>query len=125
MIFKKLLTNLVNTNRSSSHNSDKVRSLLRREANIGGQLFGSVPNGHRREFFCLDEYTWIWHEEWMNEFGVLKTRTTRYDIRPTSILKSQDGHGYKDVGVEEAKRLYEAVQLYEKRVNTELYATYA
>ncbi len=36
------------------------RDLLRHEAKIGGELFGPLPQGGRREFFCLDEYTWIW-----------------------------------------------------------------
>ncbi len=28
--------------------------LIRHEAKIGGTIFGPVPKGHRREFFCLD-----------------------------------------------------------------------
>ena len=40
------------------------RELIRREAAIGGTLFGSLPKGGQRQFFCLDEHSWIWYEEW-------------------------------------------------------------
>ena len=45
------------------------RELITLESEIGSQLFGPIPEGHRREFFCLDEKTWIWHEEWLDEIG--------------------------------------------------------
>jgi hypothetical protein len=48
------------------------RELLQLESEIGAKLFGEVPAGHRREFFCLDEKTWIWHEEWIDP----KTKNT-------------------------------------------------
>ncbi len=35
----------------------KERQLIRRESKIGSQLFGQVPSGRSREFFCLDERT--------------------------------------------------------------------
>ena len=40
------------------------RDLIRLESEIGAQLFGPLPKGRRREFFCLDASTWIWHEEY-------------------------------------------------------------
>ncbi|MDQ2973569.1 MAG: hypothetical protein M3Q79_03760 [bacterium] len=96
------------------------RNLLRREAAIGGQLFGTIPAGGRREFFCLDERTWIWHEEWLNK-GKRLVRTTRYDVRPNAILKAQDGGGYHMVSMEEAEHLMSAVRLYHERVSREIY----
>ena len=42
----------------------KERQLIRRESKIGSQLFGQVPSGRSREFFCLDERTWVWSESW-------------------------------------------------------------
>lgn len=100
------------------------RHLLRREAEIGGQLFGPIPKGTRREFFCLDPHTWVWHEEWM-ENGQRKSRTTRYDVRDNAILKAQDGSGYHLVGMEEAKHLQTAVHEYAKRVKKEIYSSVA
>lgn len=80
-----------------------------------------MPKGGRREFFCLDQRTWVWHEEWIDENGQHKSKTTRYDVRPNTILKAQDGSHYQPVGPEEAQHLREAVVLYEKRVKAELY----
>jgi hypothetical protein len=97
------------------------RSLIRREAEIGGQLFGPVPKGVRREFFCLDKSTWIWHEEWSGKGGQKQIRTTRYDMRPTGVLKAQNGQGYHMVGLEEARHLQAAIREYGRRVNAELY----
>ena len=120
MILKKLLANNA-AQRHADREAELYRSMIRREAKIGGEIFGPVPMGTRREFFCLDEHTWIWHEEWM-EFGRPRVRTTRYDIRPTGVLKAQDGQGYQKVGLEETRRLLQAVRLYEQRVNSEIYS---
>ncbi|HET9174662.1 MAG TPA: hypothetical protein VFN56_05310 [Candidatus Saccharimonadales bacterium] len=96
--------------------ADHYRQLIREEAKIGSQLFGPVPAGHRREFFCLDEHTWIWHEEWRDEQDQFQALTTRYDVRPNGILKAQGSQPYQPLSAEEAANLYEAVQLYEARV---------
>lgn len=96
--------------------------LIRSEAKVGGELFGPIKPGGRREFFCLDERTWVWHEEWIDE--VTKERrivTTRYDIRPNGVLKAQDGQDYQSLTVQEARNFYQAVQAYKSRVLRELY----
>lgn len=125
MLLKKLIgSSATKAQRSVDHKAELYRAFIRREAKIGGSLFGPVPAGRRREFFCLDEHTWIWHEEWVQN-GQRKTITTRYDIRPDGILKAQDGQGYQRVGEAEARRLYKAAQMYEQRVNKELYANAA
>jgi hypothetical protein len=92
------------------------RSLIRREGEIGGQLFGPVPKGRRRQFFCLDEHTWVWHEEWQDAKGQRKSITTRYDVRPNGVLKIQDGHVYQRLSRDEARNLYQTTQLYRQRV---------
>lgn len=97
---------------------DMERELLRRESEIGSRLFGPVPEGHRREFFCLDEYTWVWHEEWM-ENGERKVITTRYEVRPSGVLKIQDGQVYQRLSREEARNLYWAMELYCQQVDAE------
>jgi hypothetical protein len=94
-------------------------ALLRHEARLGGALFGKIPDGHRREFFCLDEHTWVWHEEWQDDNGQWHVVTTRYDVRPHSILKSQGGASYQKLSDEELDHFYEAVKLYEQRVVSE------
>lgn len=97
------------------------RDLLQHEAKIGGELFGPVPKGGRREFFCLDEYTWIWYTEWTDKNKQRQRRTIRYEMRPGGIVKIQDGQGYQPVTDAEALRLADAVKVYERRVINELY----
>lgn len=98
------------------------RNLLRREAEIGGTLFGAVPKGGKREFFCLDKSTWVWHEEWTDNKGQRQIKNTRYDIRPTGILKAQNGQGYHMVSSEEAANLVTAIETYMNRVRDEIYS---
>ena len=69
--------------------AEAYRRAIREEAKVGGKVFGPVPEGVRREFFCLDERTWVWHEEWTDENGKPQIRTTRYDVRPHGIFKAQ------------------------------------
>jgi hypothetical protein len=83
------------------------------EAELGGQLFGPIPAGNRREFFCLDERTWVWHEEWTDtQTGQRRVLTTRYDMRPNGILKSQGGNSYQKLSDVETRNLLKAINLY-------------
>ena len=91
-------------------------SLLRREAKIGGTLFGAVPAGHTREFFCLDEHTWVWHEQWVDESGQRQSVMTRYEFRPSGVLKAQNG-SYQPLTRDEAKNLSQAIKLYYQKVS--------
>lgn len=102
-------------------NARLYREILTREAEIGGKLFGPVKPGSTREFFCLDEHTWIWHEEWIDENGKRQLVTTRYDIRPNGIFKAQDNQPYQRLGALEAKNFYLAVKAYNKQVDRDLY----
>ena len=119
-MIKKMLSGML-TQREEKRRSELYRNLIRHEAKIGGQLFGPVPKGHRREFFCLDRSTWVWHEEWLDSSNQRQSRTTRYDIRPTGILKAQGGTNYQQVSPQEARHLYEAVKLYQQLIRNELY----
>lgn len=102
--------------------ADKYRELIRKEAVIGGTLFGPVPKNGRREFFCLDQTTWVWHEEWVDSMGQKHIQTTRYDVRPDGIVKCKnDGH-YTKVSPTEAQNLLQAARLYEQRIKIELYS---
>jgi hypothetical protein len=93
---------------------------IREEAKVGGRLFGSVPEGTYREFFCLDTYTWIWHEEWTDEKGKRQIRTTRYDVRPNGVYKAQDGQPYRPVTEAEAYNLLMATKKYGAAIDAEL-----
>lgn len=103
--------------RKHMQQADAYRQVLRKHAQLGGQLFGPVPEGRRREFFCLDDRTWVWHEEWQDELGKHHSMTTRYDIRPDGVLKSQGAHSYQRVQGEELQNLYRAAMLYRDQVH--------
>lgn len=119
-MFQKLINSVLG-DREQQRKASLYRNLIRREAQIGGMVFGPVPKGTRREFFCLDEHTWVWHEEWKDDSGQAHVRTTRYDIRPNGVLKSQNGM-YQSLSDDEAQRLRRAIQLYYDRVSTQMYA---
>jgi hypothetical protein len=87
------------------------RRLINAESQIGSRLFGPIPKGHKRQFFCLDEYTWIWYEEW-NDNGKHRAVTTRYEIRLNGIIKLQDGQPSQILSVTEADNLYRAAYKY-------------
>jgi len=95
------------------------RDILRGAARMGGTLFGTIPKGTRREFFCLDEHTWVWHEEWTDANNIRHTRTTRYDVRPHGIFKAQDGMPYQPLSTEEMQRLYAAAYQYRQNLHAQ------
>jgi hypothetical protein len=96
------------------------REFLQREAQFGATLFGPIPDGIRRDFFCLDETTWVWHESWTDQNGDLQHVTTRYDIYPTTIVKSQNGRRMH-MSVTELENFTRAVQAYYPLVAREVY----
>lgn len=120
MILKKLINN-ISAQKDAQRKADLYRKLLRHEAKIGGEIFGPVQPGGRREFFCLDEHTWVWHEEWIDKNGQHQYATTRYDIRPNGIVKSQNG-SYRPVSQQEAQNLLNAAKQYMQRIRSELYS---
>jgi hypothetical protein len=106
--------------KAEQRRADLNRAILHYEARLGGQLFGPTAQGVRREFFCLDERTWVWHEEWTDEHGKRHIMTTRYDVRPDSVVKSQGGNSYQLLSYQEAQNFHRAVRLYRQQVGAEL-----
>lgn len=121
--FTKLVTGSEPAARVKTGSLKKVtnRDLIRMESKIGAQLFGDIPKGHRREFFCLDEHTWIWYEEWTDAAGKLQSVTTRYEIHPNGILKVQDNQPYQVVEGEELNNFAMATRLYREQVIRTIY----
>lgn len=130
-VFQKALQLLIGADQSSIDLSYKKssrplgglteRELLQLESEIGSQLFGDIPKGHRRSFFNLDETTWIWHEEWVDDNGDWQQATTRYELHDKGILKVQEGVRYSFLEGEELQNLTLAVQMYYERVMREVY----
>lgn len=97
------------------------RELLSLESEVGSRLFGPVPKGHRREFFCLDERTWIWHEEWLDEKKKLATSTVRYEINEHGVLKVQEGARYNYLEGDELQNFAISIRMYYEQVAREVY----
>ena len=119
-MFKQLFKSFTEQ-RHRQHFVEAYRKLIHREAFMGGHLFGKLPPTVRREFFCLDEHTWVWHEEWTDQNSQRHIMTTRYDVRPTGILKSQNNSHYQRVTPEETSRLLQAARLYLDKARREIY----
>ena len=116
----KLLDNIVRQ-KAEQRRIEAQRSLLHYGARLGGEVFGPIPEGHRREFFCLDRHTWVWHEEWVDKDTTQRhVVTTRYDVRPNGVLKSQGTNSYQRLTTQEARNLHQAMTLYFERFGSEL-----
>jgi hypothetical protein len=97
------------------------RELIALESEVGGQLFGPVQKGGRREFFNLDPKTWIWHEEWLDEAGKKQQSTIRYEVDGKGVLKISEGARYDYLEGDELNNLTIAIQMYYERVMREIY----
>lgn len=96
------------------------RELLTLESEIGAQIFGPIPAGVRREFFCLDDHTWIWHEEKMDKKNP-QSNTIRYEINEHGVLKVQEGARYSYLEGEEFNNFAVAVRMYYEQVARRVY----
>ncbi len=99
------------------------RELIQLESDIGAQLFGEIPKGHRREFFNLDLSTWIWYDEWIDANGHRQNMTIRYEVHENGILKVQQGARYNFIDGQELDNFMAAIHLYYERVAREVYRT--
>lgn len=97
------------------------RELIQRESEIGGQLFGPVPAGHHRQFFNLDQTTWIWYEEWNDDEGKTQSTTTRYEVHKNGVLKVQEGTQYYYIEGQELDNFVTATRAYYERVAHDIY----
>lgn len=122
--FLKKALSLLTGNPVIDHDFSKMteRQLIQAESKIGRELFGPIPAGHRREFFCLDEHTWVWHEEWKDpETGKRRHMTTRYEVHQNGVLKVQDSSQYRFIEGEELQNLFLSARLYYEGVMRGIY----
>lgn len=97
------------------------RELINRESAIGRNLFGPIPAGHRRDFYCLDKHTIIWNEAWRDAKNREHKIRTRYEIYPHKIVKAQDGQAPHFISLEEARQLLVAMRWYQYLVGKHVY----
>lgn len=99
------------------------RELLQMESVIGADIFGPVAPGGRREFFCLDEKTWIWHEEQTDsKTGQVTQITTRYELQDKGVLKVAPGPRYSYLQGAELDNLMQATKIYYEKVARDIYS---
>jgi len=101
-------------------NRTVYNNLIRKESKIGGRLFGVIPSNVSRSFFCLDKYTWVYHEDTTLRDGTVRSNIIRYELQPDRIVKVINGNGYL-LSDNEKKNFLIATQNYQKRVFSELY----
>ena len=97
------------------------RQLLQLESQIGAAIFGELPPKTVRSFFNLDETTWVWHEETVDEAGKHVVNTIRYEVQKQGVLKVQEGARYSYIEGVELNNFIVAVQQYYERVMREIY----
>lgn len=130
-VFKQVLTMLVGNTDELSYlklpkNGKQMsrmseRKLIQLESAIGRDLFGPIPKGHQREFFCLDEKTCMWYESYKDDQGKQIESTTRYEIQGDKVLKAQDGARYSYLEGAELDNLMLAIDMYYERVMRSVY----
>lgn len=119
-----IFTQFFKTNDPQQRRAQIEQDLIRRETAVAKDIFGALPAGHRREFFCLDESTWIWYEEWIDDSGTRRQVTTRYLIRPNEVLKSQNGGEYYRLTTAEFKNFKAAAERYYETIKMHLYSDF-
>lgn len=98
------------------------RELIQLESQAGQVIFGAVPSHVlRRDFFNLDETTWVWHEEVQQPDGTISESTTRYEVQSRGILMVQPGPKYSYLEGQELHNFVLAVKAYYERVSRSIY----
>lgn len=98
------------------------RELIQKEIELNELIFGTLPEYvKKREFFNLNPNTWIWYEEQELAEGRKIEITTKYEVQPQGVLKTQTGSGYRYIEGAELQNFILAVKSYYELVMTDLY----
>ncbi|MBP9738709.1 hypothetical protein KBD20_03400 [Candidatus Saccharibacteria bacterium] len=103
------------------HYSRIERDYIAKEAEVGAWVLGDIPAGHTRKFFCLDTHTWVWHEQWTDQEGNVRTSHVQYDIRTDGILKRVNGGSSSKLSGQELINFDLAVTRYYHEVSSRVY----
>ena len=88
------------------------RNLINAESALGRTLFGEVPAGRTREFFCLKKNVWLWYED-----GLI----VRYEVRENGVFKRVGTQSYVKVTGAELENFTRATKAYLQLVKTRIY----
>ena len=95
--------------------------LINAESRLCSKLFGTIPAGHRREFFHDRDNIWIWHEGWTDESHRTRQLTVRYEVRPNGVFKKLSAGKYLKLEGAELENFRRATHAYLKVIKQELY----
>ena len=127
MSCKKLLESVPGLNKALFLKNDlysnklSYEDLINAESALGRTIFGPVPTGHQREFFKNRDNVWIWHEDWVDPFGIPQDMTIRYEVRPAGVYKKVAGQNYEKLEGAELENFRNAAKRYLELVKTKLY----
>ena len=107
--------------RAAASQVPSLRELIRRETNAGLGVFGPVPAGRARQFYCLDKNTWVWYEAWVDNRGSRQAVTTHYEVRGNAVLKIQGTRNPEKLAGDELNNLAAAVKSYYQTIANEVY----
>lgn len=96
--------------------------LINAESRLGSQLFGAIPEGHRREFFHDQKNVWIWHEDWVDETEHERQLTIRYEIRTSGVYKKVAAGKYFKLEGDELENFRKAAHAYLYVIKKYLYS---
>jgi hypothetical protein len=121
-VFKLAKQDAANTKQRLKTKDQKIKQLIEIESEIGGQVFGPSRPDEERRFYCLDERTWVYQNNYVDLIdGNKKQMVIRYELHPNGVLKVINSKSHSMVQDDEAERLIEAIKLYYKLVMTKVY----
>ncbi len=121
-VFKLAKQDAKDTKKRAKTKDERIKQLIDIEAEIGGTVFGPTQPDEDRRFYCLDECTWVYQNEYRDLItGKKKQMIIRYELHPNGVLKVVNGNNHSMVQDDEAKRLTEAIKLYYKLVMEKVY----
>ena len=104
------------------YNGFSYEDLMNLEAQWGGTLFGPIPAGHQRKFFEHKKNVWVWYEGWLDNAGILKEMTVRYEVRPAGVFKRVDGQKYEKLSGDELDNFRTAAKNYLQLMKRKFYS---
>lgn len=121
-----IFTNFFRSSQQHGHETAdelKKHAIIRHELAATKNMFGPLKEGVKRDFFCLDDVTWIWYEEWLDEQGERHYMTTRYKVGDDGIMKSQNGGPLTRLSSQELETFESAASTYVQKLSRSLYKT--